>query len=233
MPALPLRWVVSDKSKRPAYAAEFASRKYIELVESLGRALGGKHGWKTEAAELLGVHASFVNKIAAGKVHRISDEIVQRAQERLGIYEYFWTSKRPWHDCLDLRPRKTWDAGRAALIDALADRASAAEQPPDAPTHVSRSTPTMIAMRLYTRGMLGHPIDASDAHALADAILALPVADVLRRAAELKASKGAPDPRAVALLAHELLRLTEPSGRSLAEEYGDFAATAKSLAPRE
>lgn len=67
-----------------------ASQRYIDLVSELAEQLKHRRGWKSEVARRLGVHPSFVSRIAEGKVQSIGVDIIERAMERLGLPRSFF-----------------------------------------------------------------------------------------------------------------------------------------------
>lgn len=61
------------------------TERYSDLVDYLAEQEGHRYGWKAAVARKLGVHASYISKIAAGEVQVVGVDITRRACDLLGL----------------------------------------------------------------------------------------------------------------------------------------------------
>jgi transcriptional regulator with XRE-family HTH domain len=66
------------------------ARRLRELVEHLGASVGKRRGWKAEVARAMGIHPSYVTKIVAGSVTRVSTDVIERIATRIGFERAFF-----------------------------------------------------------------------------------------------------------------------------------------------
>jgi hypothetical protein len=97
--------------------SDLQSEQYIRLVEAIGYDLGLRRGWQTEAANRLGVHQSFVSKIAAGKTRNIGARSIDAAVMRGFDKRYFETAYLSPQECV--RRQSKWTVTHALQIAAV------------------------------------------------------------------------------------------------------------------
>lgn len=56
-----------------------AALRYRDAVNQIGEQHRFSRGWKTAAAKLLGVHPSYISKVADGKVTQVGTDVVEKA----------------------------------------------------------------------------------------------------------------------------------------------------------
>ena len=97
---------------------ELRTERMRSLVRQLERELGGGRGWKVRAAQLLGVHPSYVSRLLAPQGGlRVGREVVERIHKLQGVpVEYF---EDPQHHA---------DAGFYAALVAVKDERDGARQ---------------------------------------------------------------------------------------------------------
>ncbi len=81
--------------------SERAASRYRLLLKELEREYGGKHGWKTRAAERLGTDQAYVSRIWSRERTSVGLDIVERARAAMNLkYEFFHGPKTPssYHD---------------------------------------------------------------------------------------------------------------------------------------
>lgn len=70
------------------------TQRFRDLIEELGQEMGYPKGWKTEVAQRLGISASFLSKVLAGK-RDVSLQTAHEAADRLGLDRSWFTSDTP------------------------------------------------------------------------------------------------------------------------------------------
>ncbi len=68
----------------PTDTGELAHRRFVQLVQELGREAKHSRGWKSEVARRIGVHPSHLSRIISGK-RQVGPETLSRAADQLGI----------------------------------------------------------------------------------------------------------------------------------------------------
>lgn len=73
--------------------------RYLQLVDFLGDQAGKPRGWKADVAAKLGISASLLSKIIAGKP--VGKDLVQRASAGVGINPLYFAGMIPLNRALD------------------------------------------------------------------------------------------------------------------------------------
>jgi transcriptional regulator with XRE-family HTH domain len=93
--------------------SERAAARYVRLAEEIGREVGLKYGWPSEAARRLGVSQSYLSRLLSKERTSIGLDKVQRAIKRMHLSpDYFYGPREPasYHDYMTGRepPYAAW-----------------------------------------------------------------------------------------------------------------------------
>lgn len=154
---------------------ELASRRFFGLVDQLASQVGHRRGWKALVARKLGVHPSYISKIAAGEVKRVGADVIDRATRALSLSPQFFQSEGT-----DAPPFQDFVVqGRQDL-----GRADAYRYPPDPSDYdpqwneLAVSAFALLSMMKEGDGRL--EVDSLAAKALGNAVLSLNLVTVAR-----------------------------------------------------
>lgn len=78
-----------------------AADRYRDLANQLGAEMGRARGWKSRVAERLGVHPSYLSRVLSGAKTAISNEVIERACENLGVRRDFFSESEEEPDYRD------------------------------------------------------------------------------------------------------------------------------------
>lgn len=73
---------------------DLATRRFVDLANYIGDAVGKSYGWKTVVAERLGITPSYLTRILNGN-RGISTEIISRATKHAGIRAAYFSTGEP------------------------------------------------------------------------------------------------------------------------------------------
>lgn len=68
----------------------FQAKRYRQLVNELGEAMGYRYGWKSKVARQLGVHPSYVSKVLAEEINDVGGDVLKRALDALDLDSSFF-----------------------------------------------------------------------------------------------------------------------------------------------
>jgi transcriptional regulator with XRE-family HTH domain len=128
------------------------TQQYLRLIHNLGDDLGYARGWKQRVAKRLGITPSYLSKILVGE-RRVGLDVAERAERALGL-----------------------DPGSLVAFG-MQDQSDAGSLPRSRGDHRSLLEIERLAERITHRFGDTKQIDLADVHALARAILTLPMVE--------------------------------------------------------